>query len=84
MSRVKGAAQSVLQPVLDVWAARRRRKVRASQLGRSRPDINNTQKVVLCGATLSCCNLSHAQSQHDKYCKQRPAAEQPPPLPNPT
>ncbi|KAL6761340.1 hypothetical protein V8C86DRAFT_2432989 [Haematococcus lacustris] len=26
----------------------------------------------------------HAQSQHDKYCKQRPAAEQPPPLPNPT
>ncbi|KAJ9525414.1 hypothetical protein QJQ45_003180 [Haematococcus lacustris] len=26
----------------------------------------------------------HAQSQHDKHCKQRPAAEQPPPLPNPT
>ncbi|KAJ9527310.1 hypothetical protein QJQ45_025548 [Haematococcus lacustris] len=35
-------------------------------------------------ANLSCCNLSHAQSQHDKYCKQHPAAEQPPPLPNPT
>ncbi|KAL6753300.1 hypothetical protein V8C86DRAFT_3028830 [Haematococcus lacustris] len=51
--------------------------------------LDVTQKVVLllcllCGANLSCCNLSHAQSQHDKYCKQRPAAEQPPPLPNPT
>ncbi|KAJ9512370.1 hypothetical protein QJQ45_012859 [Haematococcus lacustris] len=51
--------------------------------------LDVTRKVVLlvcllCGASLACCNLSHAQSQHDKHCKQRPAAEQPPPLPNPT
>ncbi|KAL6745422.1 hypothetical protein V8C86DRAFT_2446252 [Haematococcus lacustris] len=51
--------------------------------------LDVTRKVVLlvcllCGANLACCNLSHAQSQHDKHCKQRPAAEQPPPLPNPT
>ncbi|KAL6752804.1 hypothetical protein V8C86DRAFT_563283 [Haematococcus lacustris] len=51
--------------------------------------LDVTRKVVLvvclmCGANLFCCNLSNVQSQHDKHCKQRPAAEQPPPLPNPT
>ncbi|GFH07479.1 hypothetical protein HaLaN_02285 [Haematococcus lacustris] len=51
--------------------------------------LDVTRKVVLvvclmCGANLFCCNLSNVQSQHDKHCKQRPAAEQPPPLLNPT
>ncbi|KAL6761672.1 hypothetical protein V8C86DRAFT_3023704 [Haematococcus lacustris] len=51
--------------------------------------LDVTRKVVLvvylmCGANLFCCNLSNVQSQHDKHCKQRPASEQPPPLPNPT
>ncbi|KAJ9518436.1 hypothetical protein QJQ45_018466 [Haematococcus lacustris] len=60
-----------------------------SVLDTYRLKLDVTRKVVLvvclmCGANLFCCNLSNVQSQHDKHCKQRPAAEQPPPLPNPT